>query len=178
MKELIKKFWNRCGRNYLIACFLYLTTGLLFVLVPFTGLDEGVFLIGGLLMASGLLILLLGLTGDKKTDIWPLGPVLIVFGIWMMFCYKFVLSHIYLIMGLAVLVGGLVDLYHYVKIRCTYGEPEILTIFLSVVSVALGIAILFQPFEEIETMLLFSGFVFLGRGALTFLYYRRLQEMN
>ena len=178
MKDFIKRYWNRTGRNYLIASLLYLVIGFLLVLVPYDRLKDAVSVAGAMLLASGIFMLLLGLTAAKRADSWPLGVVLAVFAIWMMVCRKFVVAHVYLLLGLSVLIGGVIDLYHYLRIRYTYGEPEIPTILVSGISAVLGVAILFHPFQEMKEMLLFAGVVLLGRGVLSFLYYRRLQEKN
>ncbi|MGX8703600.1 MAG: DUF308 domain-containing protein [bacterium] len=178
MKEFFKKYWNRTGRNYLIACLLYLVIGFIFVLIPKDRISDVVFVAGAALIAGGIFMLLMGFTAAKRSESWPLGAVLVVFAIWLMVCHEFVKNHLYLLLGLAVLIGGVIDLYHYIRIRYTYGEPEILTILVSGISAILGVVILFRPFADKGKMLLFAGVVFLGRGVLSFLYYRRLQEMN
>ncbi len=179
MRSFFKKCWNRTGRNYLIiGLFCLLGGALLLILVPFNGMDEFVYLISAILLAVGIFLLVMGITADKKTDIWPLGAVFIVLALWMMFRNEFVLKHLYLIFGLTVLAGGLIDLYHYIRLRLTYGEPEILPILVSAISAILGIVILVNPFAGSDEIFRFSGVAFLGRGVLSLLYYRKLQEKN
>ena len=177
MRDFVKKFRNRTGKNFLIVSLLNLAVGLILVLVP-TRMHEAIYVIGGLLLSVGIFMLLMGLTEDKRADYWPFGAVFAAFAVWMLVCYKYVLAHVYLFFGLTVLVSGIADLCYFLKIRYTYGESEIPAILVSAVSAVLGIVILFHPIESEEGMLIFAGAVFLGRGILSFIYYRRLQEQN
>ena len=178
MQEFFKKFRERARKEYLIASLVYLALGLMLVLLPFDRMDEFLIVNGAVLLAAGIFMLVMGMTGDKKADSWPLGAVLVVLAVFILVRYRFLIGRLYLPLGLAVLAGGVIDLYHYLRIRYTYGEPEILPILVSAVSAVLGVVILLHPFEETADLLRFAGAVFLGRGVLSYLYYRRMQEKN
>ena len=178
MRKKIENLWKRSGGHYLTACLLQLVAGILFLLVPYDWMDEVFLLISFFLIGGGIFVVIEGIVAKKKVSDLTFGIFLAVIGLCISVSSGLLVAHAYLLVGCIVLLGGFLDLYHYVKIRYTYGEPELLTIGLSSLSAILGLCILLHPFPNEAHMFRLVGVAFLFRSFLCFLYYKRLLELN
>lgn len=149
--------------------------GLLLVLIPGTLINIIVFIVGAVIIVAGVLCLYKHVRADGwsfgNLQAW-FGPLLIVGGILLMIFARPLLAILPIFLGLVLVAGG--AYYLYTALRSE--NRNWVQIIIGALAVIVGLVIVFNPLDTLDTLLRIVGAVLLAACAYELFSYFRGQK--
>lgn len=159
----MRKFLTALKKYSLIVIAATAVLGVLLIAFPDVMLTYAALFVGISFIACGLF----GIIGYavKKDSVFALilGIIALVSGIIICLAYKQIMTVMVFLLGILLLVGGVTDLVTSAYVAISRHRSWILTVLLSVASIALGVAAISNPFDTQNKLL-----QVLGAGLLVF----------
>ena len=152
--------------SFLLASILYVALGLVLLIWPGTATTVICYAFGAVLAIYGLVAIISFFVSRKGGFAFELFLGIVAAGIGAFFLLqpKVVASILPVIMGIFIVIDGLLNLKRAFELhRLEYGRWFI-TLILSLVSVALGLLVVFQPYLAAEALIMLIGVVFIYEG--------------
>lgn len=164
----MRDFFRQMKLSFLVASILYVILGLVLLIWPGVSATVFCWAFGGLLLAYGAVTILTFFFRDSRAGSFVfellLGIVAAALGLLVLLRPVVVASVLPVIVGLFILVDGLVNLKRALELRSMMYERWIVPLVLSLISVGLGLLVLFHPFLAAEALVMVIGAVFLYTG--------------
>ena len=114
--------------------------------------------VGGAFTACGVFALISYISSDNKSKLTlVLGMISAISGIIICIAYRQIMSIIVFFIGLFLLIGGIVNLVNSFYVAASRHRSWLLTVALSVASIALGIVSIINPFATQTKIVQFVG---------------------
>lgn len=154
-------------RTRLITAAVYTALGAVLLLWPEGSLDLicRLFAIG--LLASGVLGIILYLAKRDETNAVFLagGICLTILGVFIFFSHDWLIAIIPAVLGIVVLIDGIANLYETITIRKNGIPGSGASLAISIVTIALGVILLFNPMKTAAFFTRIVGLIVLFNGA-------------
>ena len=162
MKETIKN-WKV---SFLLAAALYLVLGLVLLLWPGTTAAVICYAFGGILVVYGAAAILSFFLSRAAAFVFDLflGIAALALGIFLLVRPQVIISILPIVLGLFILVDGLLNLLRAFELRRLEYQRWGVSLALSLISLALGLVILFHPYLAAEALVMVIGGVFIYEG--------------
>lgn len=164
----MRDFFRQMRLSFLVASILYVILGLVLLIWPGVSATVFCWAFGSLLLAYGAVTILTFFFRDSRAGSFVfellLGIVAAALGLLVLLRPVVVASVLPVIVGLFILVDGLVNLKRALELRSMMYERWIVPLILSLISVGLGLLVLFHPFLAAEALVMVIGAVFLYTG--------------
>lgn len=162
MKEYLKSM----KVSFLLAAVLYIVLGLVLLLWPGTTAAVICYAFGGILVAYGALTILSFFFSRAEGFVFDLflGIAALALGIFLLVRPQVIISILPIVLGLFILVDGLLNLKRALDLRRLYYQRWGVSLALSIVSLVLGLVILFHPYLAAEALVMVIGGVFIYEG--------------
>ena len=164
----MRDFFRQMRLSFLVASILYVILGLVLLIWPGVSATVFCWAFGSLLLAYGAVTILTFFFRDSRAGSFVfellLGIVAAALGLLVLLRPVVVASVLPVIVGLFILVDGLVNLKRALELRSMMYERWIVPLVLSLISVGLGLLVLFHPFLAAEALVMVIGAVFLYTG--------------
>lgn len=164
----MRDFFRQMKLSFLVASILYVILGLVLLIWPGVSATVFCWAFGSLLLAYGAVTILTFFFRDSRAGSFVfellLGIVAAALGLLVLLRPVVVASVLPVIVGLFILVDGLVNLKRALELRSMMYERWIVPLVLSLISVGLGLLVLFHPFLAAEALVMVIGAVFLYTG--------------
>lgn len=154
--------------NYFISALLTVVVGLVLVLWPELTGKILCYILGGAIILMGVIQTIVFLRGEriglvpKFTAV--MGLVLIILGIWVCVRPQIVLSIIPVVIGIMMVVHGIMDLQYTVDIKNTGVQRWWIALIAAILTLAIGVFLILQPFLAFELTMMVIGFGLLYDG--------------
>ena len=164
----MREFFRTMKLSFVVAGVLYILFGLVLLLWP--GISAAVFCyaFGGILLTYGVVSVLGFFLRDSQLGSFAfelfLGIVAAALGLLFLLRPVLVVSILPVVLGLFIVVDGLVNLKRALELRRLYDGRWTIPLALSLISVLLGLVILFRPFLAAEALVMVIGAVLLYEG--------------
>lgn len=165
----MREFFHTMKISFLLASVLYIVLGLILLIWPGTSAVVFCYAFGGVLLAYGVVTVVSFFLRDSRQGSFVfellLGIIAAALGLLFLLRPSVVATVLPVILGLFIAVDGLVNLKRALELRRMAYVRWNVPLWLSVVSVALGLFIVFQPFLAAETLVMVIGAVLIYTGA-------------
>lgn len=164
MKSIIQDM----KKNYIVNAVIMVVLGLVLVIWPdFLG-EMLCYLLGGALILMGA-IQLIGFLRGERLGLYNkfsmlMGIVLVLLGIWICAQPHIVLSIIPVVVGVLVILHGLMDIQYTLDIKRTGNTKWWIALIAAILTLAIGLVLVFKPFAAYETMMILLGVAMLYDG--------------
>ena len=160
METLIKKFFKSC----LFISTILIILGFLLVFKSDTTIMMISYIIGGVLVASGILALIRYIrAGESPLERNELdivyGIVTVIFGIIIIQSYQAVASVIPAVLGVAIIINSAGKLNYAFQLKDDENRMWKTTMVVAIISVIFGVILLFNPFEAALSIMKIIGIV-------------------
>lgn len=164
----MRDFFRNMKLSFVLAAVLYIILGLVLFIWPGISATVICYAFGGVLLAYGVVTVVSFFLRDSRQGSFVfelfLGIVAAALGLLFLIRPVIVASVLPVILGLFIVVDGLINLKRAMELRrMEYGRWNI-PLILSVVSVLLGLLILFRPFLAAEALVMVVGAVLIYEG--------------
>ena len=154
-------------RNSLVATsLLYVVLGLVLLLMPGLSLGFACLLIGGSVLVYGIVRLVAYLRGGEYADRLDLflGVLLILLGLFLLVCIRFLITLIPVVLGIYIIVDSLAAVKRSLGMKALgYGRWWISCLAAAVLALC-GLVMVLNPFGTVESLVMFIGLGFLFDG--------------
>lgn len=151
--------------------------GALLIAFPDRMLEYTSLFIGGAFIACGVFAIINYLIKRRFVFTLTLGIIAVLSGLIICLAYKQILSVIVFLMGIFLLVGGIINLVNSFYVAASMPHSWIITTVLSVVSAALGIVCMSNPFRAQNTLVQFLGIGLIVFAVLDLIAYIQIHEI-
>ncbi len=162
----MKEYLKSRKLSFLLASVLYIILGLVLLIWPGTAATVICYAFGTVLAVYGLVSIIaffISRTGGFALELF-LGIVAAAVGVFFLLQPRVVASFLPVAVGLFVIIDGLLNLKRALELRrLEYGRWYV-TLLLSLLSVVLGLVVVFQPFLAAEALVMLIGAVFIYEG--------------
>ncbi|MEE1228452.1 MAG: DUF308 domain-containing protein [Lachnospiraceae bacterium] len=168
---------NRASKSGLLIAIISIITGLILLFYPGSSLIILCRILGVSLAASGLIGLIQAIQLMQAIHInIPFAGSLIVLivGLIILFDPTLVISIIPIIVGLCIMLSGLINLFNLINHRALYQGGFGISLFLAILTVALGFLILWNPFESASFLVMMIGIILLYNGIVSIYFHFKL----
>lgn len=164
----MREFFHNMKISFVLASVLYIILGLILLIWPGVSATVFCYAFGGVLLAYGLVTVLSFFLRDSRQGVFAfelfLGIVAAALGLLFLLRPMIVASVLPVILGLFIVVDGLVNLKRAMELRRMLYLRWSIPLVLSLVSVLLGLLILFRPFLAAEALVMVIGAVLIYEG--------------
>ena len=144
----MRKILSEIKKYSIVVIAITAVLGVLLIAMPDRMLAYTALFVGGAFTACGILALLSYISSVQKSKLTlVLGLISAVSGIIICIAYRQIISVIVLIIGLFLLVGGIINLVNSFYIFVIRSRSWLLTVFLAIASIVLGIVSVSNPFD-------------------------------
>ena len=144
----MRKILSELKKYSIVVIVITAVLGLLLITMPDRMLAYTALFVGGAFTACGVLALVSYISSAQKSKLTlVLGLISAVSGIIICIAYRQIMSVIVLIIGLFLLVGGIINLVNSFYISVKRNRSWLLTVFLAIASILLGIVSIANPFD-------------------------------
>lgn len=155
-------------KNYIVNAVIMVVLGLVLVIWPdFLG-EMLCYLLGGALILMGAIQLIGFLRGERfglyNKFSMLMGIVLVLLGIWICAQPHIVLSIIPVVVGVLVILHGLMDIQYTLDIKRTGNTKWWIALIAAILTLVIGLVLVFKPFAAYETMMILLGVAMLYDG--------------
>ncbi len=153
--------WRDVRKNYSVSSFITLILGIILMIWPDLSGALMCYTLGGALILMGALQLLIYFRGDK-TELaakfkMMMGIVLALLGIWICAKPEIVLGLIPAILGMVIILHAFQDLSYTIDIKNAGVERWWVALIVTLITFALGIFLVLNPFLAFELALIYIG---------------------
>ncbi len=162
------KVLQRIKTNAAISALIYAVLGLVLVIWPGFSADLLCILLGAVLLVCGA-VNILGYFSNRDGSMYSssllvLGIVLAVVGLWIMGSPNLILTVIPRIIGVLICIHGLTNLGDARTLRVRGYERWLTAFILALVTLVLGVVLVFDPFQAVRTVMRVLGLFLLFDG--------------
>lgn len=147
--------------NYTISAVICALLGLVLVIWPGTTSQIICMMLGGVLLAYGILQIVLYLFNRERTIIsqgmMVLGIVFAVIGVWILFKPEMIIMAVPVIVGVLIAIHGLHNVTQAIVLKKDGYENWWVAFLLGLVTVILGGVLIYNPFEAVELVVRIIG---------------------
>lgn len=157
----MKRMLEQLRVSFVLTALLCVVSGVVLMIWPDTSARVVCMLVGIVLLVMGIMQLVRFFGAPAGTLIRQINLLMAIIlaavGVWILFRPDFLIGLIPIIMGILLILHGLYDLQQAVfLIRAKYSYRW-LALALSLVTVALGAVLIWNPFEAMNVMIMFMG---------------------
>ncbi len=120
-----------------------------------------------LLVISALLIIRF-LSAEQKTlsmqIMMAIAVVVAIFGIFMLFRPKWILSLLYILLGVGILIDGIFKVIKALEAKAHNLDKWWVVLLLALITCGLGLLLIFDPFGGVELLMTFIGIILIVEG--------------
>ena len=164
----MKRFFQNFKFASFLISLLCIALGLAMLIWPDHAVKFLCYGFGGVLVLGGLLEIASYITGEKTGFINKLllitGIISAVAGVWILFTPSMVLTLTIIVLGIVLLYHGGMDIKHAFDIQSCGGRGWRAAMIFGLLTCAVGVLLLVNPFKSNDTLLLFAGLGFLFDG--------------
>lgn len=164
----MKRFFQNFRFASFLISLLCIALGLAMLVWPDYAMKFLCYGFGGVLVLGGLLEIASYITGEKTGFINKLllitGIISAVAGVWILFTPSMVLTLTIIVLGIVLLYHGGMDIKHAFDIQNCNGKGWRAAMIFGLLTCAVGVLLLVNPFKSNDTLLLFAGLGFLFDG--------------
>ena len=147
MEKLMKKFF----RSSIITSIILLTLGLLLIFQSEATIVTISYVIGGVLVALGVLAVIKFIQGTNKEGKSELdivyGIVTVILGVLIIKNPEAIASIIPLILGVAIIISSATKLQYAIELKANNNKLWKVTMIVSIISTLCGVILIFNPFK-------------------------------
>lgn len=147
--------------NYTISAVICALLGLVLVIWPGTTSQIICMMLGGVLLAYGILQIVLYLFNRERTIIsqgmMVLGIIFAVIGVWILFKPDMIIMTVPVIVGVLIAIHGLHNVAQAITLKKNGYENWWVAFLLGLVTVILGGVLIYNPFEAVELVVRIIG---------------------
>lgn len=173
----MRKILTQMKKYSIILIVVTAVLGVLLIAFPQNMLAYTALFIGGALIACGIFAIISYISKKGFTLTLTLGILSVVGGLIICLAYRQIMSVMVFILGIYMLVGGVVDLVNSFYVATVKRRSWILTVVLSIASIALGILSITNPFHTQDAIVQFVGAGLLVFAALDLIAYIQVMEI-
>lgn len=164
----MREFFKNMKISFILAAALYIVLGLILLIWPNTSGDVICFSLGLLLLLYGVITIISFFVHDSRLGAFRFELVLGVagtaLGILFLARPSVVLSILPVVLGVYIIIDALLNLKRAVELRRMAYPYWWAVLILSLISVALGVFILFRPYMTARVLIMVIGGVFIYTG--------------
>lgn len=164
MKEIIKEM----KRSLILTSILYILLGLVLVIWPDSAARLICYCLGAVLVIFGIVHIINYFTVSASALLFRndllIGLTSLSAGLFLIFFPGVVISFLPFLLGLIIVFGSFVKLQHSVDLKRIGYVGWWIDLLLSVLTIALGLIVLFNPFTAAATLIIFIGISFIVEG--------------
>lgn len=154
----MRKVLTELKKYSIIVIIITAVLGALLIAIPDKMLAYTALFVGGAFTACGVFALISYISSDNKSKLTlVLGMISAISGIIICIAYRQIMSIIVFFIGLFLLIGGIVNLVNSFYVAASRHRSWLLTVALSVASIALGIVSIINPFATQTKIVQFVG---------------------
>lgn len=157
MDNFLKKF----KANDLLSSLIFVVIGLVLLIWPGTSTQVVCMVLGGVLLAYGIIQIVLYLFAKEKTlyhqGMLILGIILSVIGAWILLKPEMIIAAVPVIMGIIIVMHGLHNVVQGLQLKGMDYEKWWIAFALGIVTVVLGSILIYNPFSVVNTVVRVIG---------------------
>ncbi|MDE7285538.1 MAG: DUF308 domain-containing protein [Lachnospiraceae bacterium] len=161
-------FFKSLKANYTISALLCVLLGLVLIIWPGATSQIICMLLGGVLLAYGILQIVLYLFNRERTILLQgmmlLGIVFAVIGLWILLKPEMIIMAVPVIVGVLIVIHGLHNVVQALALKKDGYENWWLAFLLGMLTVILGVVLIFNPFKAIELVVRIIGIFLIYDG--------------
>ena len=165
----MKQFLRHFRFSMLGIAILCIALGLAVLIWPASAMKILCYGFGGILVLGGLLQIAAFLFGKKdgfmKKLLLVSGIVGTVAGAWILLSPDMVLRLVGIVLGVVLLYHGIMDIKYGADIKKSQGSGAAISVIFGLITAALGVLVLVDPFEADKLLMMIMGISFLFDGA-------------
>lgn len=178
----MRDFSKRIKTNAFISALFCVVLGLILLIWPGAAISVLNTLLGAVLAIAGAIDIVLFLSGHDNTlyglSRLIIGIILVVFGIWVMVRPSLLAVIIPRVIGTLICVHGIADIGRSVTLRRSAYPGWLAALIMGLLTVALGVLLIFKPLGSFVTVLRFIGAFLVYDGASDVWILSRISKMK
>ncbi len=165
----ITQFFDRLKNDFLAASAAYLVLGLILVIFPSQVASAACYILGALLIAAGITLIIKFFLRRGVSSLFSItligGIVISAIGIFIIVRSETVIQLVPFIFGVMAVIDGIIALQRSISLAKVGFPFWWLSLLLSIITVALGVAVSVNPFESGILAFRFIGICLIFAGA-------------
>lgn len=157
----MSNFFMKFKANDLVSSLIFVVIGLVLLIWPGTSTQVVCMVLGGVLLAYGIIQIVLYLFAKEKTlyhqGMLILGIILSVIGAWILLKPEMIIAAVPVIMGIIITMHGLHNVVQGIQLKGMSYEKWWVAFALGIITVALGGILIYNPFSVVNTVVRVIG---------------------
>lgn len=154
-------YFKKFKANDVISSSVFVLIGLVLLIWPGTSTQVVCMVLGGVLLAYGIIQIVMYLFAGEKTLYYQgmliLGIILSVIGAWILLKPEMIIAAVPVIMGIIIVMHGLHNVVQGIQLKGMDYEKWWIAFALGIVTVALGGVLIYNPFSVVNTVVRVIG---------------------
>ncbi|MBQ9928442.1 MAG: DUF308 domain-containing protein [Lachnospiraceae bacterium] len=154
-------YFKKMKTNDLISSLIFVVIGLVLLIWPGTSTQVVCMVLGGVLLAYGVIQIVMYLFAKEKTlyhqGMLILGIILSVIGAWILLKPEMIIAAVPVIMGIIIVMHGVHNIVQGLQLKGMDYEKWWIAFALGIVTVALGSILIYNPFSVVNTVVRVIG---------------------
>lgn len=154
-------YFKKMKANDLISSLIFVVIGLVLLIWPGTSTQVVCMVLGGVLLAYGVIQIVMYLFAKEKTlyhqGMLVLGIILSVIGAWILLKPEMIIAAVPVIMGIIIVMHGVHNIVQGLQLKGMDYEKWWIAFALGIVTVALGSILIYNPFSVVNTVVRVIG---------------------
>lgn len=154
-------YFKKMKTNDLISSLIFVVIGLVLLIWPGTSTQVVCMVLGGVLLAYGVIQIVMYLFAKEKTlyhqGMLILGIILSVIGAWILLKPEMIIAAVPVIMGIIIVMHGVHNVVQGLQLKGMDYEKWWIAFALGIVTVALGSILIYNPFSVVNTVVRVIG---------------------
>lgn len=154
-------FFKKFKANELISSLIFVVIGLVLLIWPGTSTQVVCMVLGGVLLAYGVIQIVMHLLAKEKTlyhqGMLILGIILLVIGAWILLKPDMIIAAVPVIMGIIIVMHGVHNIVQGLQLKGMDYEKWWIAFTLGIVTVVLGSVLIYNPFSVVNTVVRVIG---------------------
>lgn len=164
------RYFNKFKISFIVSAVITFLFGLVLIIFPQQTSSVMCYIFGGLLLLLGIVLIVKFFSVRSTSSLFSVtlvaGLILSAIGIFLLAYQNIVISMIPFVFGIFIAVDGLINIQRSI-ILCKHSfKAWYFALALSILSVVLGIVLIFNPFDAAIVMIRFIGISFVFNGLL------------
>ena len=154
-------YFKKMKTNDLISSLIFVVIGLVLLIWPGTSTQVVCMVLGGVLLAYGVIQIVMYLFAKEKTlyhqGMLILGIILSVIGAWILLKPEMIIAAVPVIMGIIIVMHGVHNIVQGLQLKGMDYVKWWIAFALGIVTVALGSILIYNPFSVVNTVVRVIG---------------------
>ncbi len=154
-------YFKKLKTNDLVSSLIFVVIGLVLLIWPGTSTQVVCMVLGGVLLAYGIIQIVLYLFAKEKTlyhqGMLILGIILSVIGAWILLKPEMIIAAVPVIMGIIIVMHGVHNIVQGLQLKGMDYEKWWIAFALGIITVALGGILIYNPFSVVNTVVRVIG---------------------